>query len=492
MFDKLKELTKDTAIYGVSTMVGRFLNFILVPFYTNIFSPADYGVIQLIYAYIALMNIIYIYGMDSAYLKFASVKEVGDEKDNFSTPYISILISSLVISILILFNQQSISNAIGLPDEYSYLLILAAALIFFDVNGVIPFLKLRLERKAKLFTLYKIINICTNIAFNIYFILVLGWGIEAIIVSNVAASAVSLLLLSTTIISNFRFKFHYHLFKRLLKFGFPYLPAGISVIMVQVVDVPILEQLTDFDTVGVYKANYKLGIFMMLFVSMFQYAWQPFFLNNAKDPEAKEMFSKVLTYFTLTGSIICVVLSLFIADLAKIQIAGYSLIGSGYWDGLYIVPIILFAYLMNGMYVIFSAGIYIEEKSNYVPLIAGAGALVNIGTNFILIPQVGIAGAALATLFSYFVMALGYYFVTQKFYKVNYELKRIAGIFIGIIPAMFCYYILYSVGQLTLIYKILILVSFLCYLYFVAVNRNEIRLIRKKLIEGRRKNISDD
>lgn len=486
MFNKLKELTKDTAIYGVSTMVGRFLNFILVPFYTNIFSPSDYGVIQLIYAYIAILNIVYIYGMDSAYLKFAAFKEFGDEKDNFSTPYLSVFFSSLLFSFLIIINKNAVSSSIGVPEEYSYLIILAVALIFLDINGVIPFLKLRLNRQAKKFSLFKILNICTNIFLNIYLIVFLGWGIEAILVSNIAASSLSLLLLIPTIVKNFKLKFHSVLFKRLMKFGLPYLPAGIAVMMVQVVDVPILEKLTDFKTVGIYKANYKLGIFMMLFVNMFQYAWQPFFLHNAKDPQAKEMFSKVLTYFTLTGSIIVVALSLFITDISQIQVAGYSLIGQRYWDGLYIVPIILLAYLMNGMYVIFSAGIYIEEKSIYVPLIAGAGAAVNITANFLLIPVINITGAAIATLLSYLTMAAGYYIVTQKFYKINYELNRIEKIFTGLLISSAVYYTLYATDNLLTVYKAAILIFFLLYLYFVAVNRQEIKLIRQKLAETKK------
>ncbi len=487
MFDKLKELTKDTAIYGVSTMIGRFLNFILVPFYTNIFLPADYGIIQLIYAYVGILNIVYIYGLDSAYLKFASFKEIGDEKDNFSTPYISVFCSSLLLSGLIFINAGAIGDLLRIPSHYHYLIYIASALIFFDANGVIPFLKLRLDRNATRFSIIKIINICVNIVLNIFLILILGWGIEAIIISNLAASVVSLILLLPTLKNFFRFRFHLTLFKRLLRFGFPYLPGGLAVMLVQVIDVPILEKLTNLKTVGIYKANYKLGIFMMLFVNMFQYAWQPFFLNNAKDPNAKVMFAKVLSYFTLVGSAILVILSLFITDLARIQIEGYSLIGSNYWAGLHIVPIILLAYLINGMYVIFSAGIYIEEKSIYVPIIAGSGAILNVLANFILIPVLNITGAALATLASYFVMAVGYYMVTQKFYKVKYEIKIILKIFVAVILAGIFYYYLYLSGNLLFHYKILILTGFGLFIYFIAVDRKEINLIRKKLSESRRK-----
>ena len=487
MFDKLKELTKDTAIYGISTMVGRFLNFILVPFYTNIFAPADYGIIQLVYAYVAILNIVFIYGLDSAYLKFAAFKDIGDDKDNFSTPYIAIFGTSLIISLLVIINSGSIGNSLGVPTQYNFLIILAIAIIFFDANAVIPFLKLRLDRKAKTFSLFKILNISVNIFLNFYLILILHWGIEAILISNLIASVVSLLLVSPTIVKNFKLKFHSLLFKRMLKFGLPFLPAGFAVMLVQVIDVPILEKLTDLSTVGIYKANYKLGIFMMLFVNMFQYAWQPFFLQNAKDPSAREMFSKVLTYFTLAGSILLVVLSIFISDFAKIRISGFSLIGSEYWSGLNIVPIVLLAYLINGMYVIFSAGIYIEEKSIYVPIITGMGALVNVVVNFVLIPVLNIAGAALATLASYFIMAAGYYYVTQKFYKVKYELKRIGHIFLSVFIIGILYYFLYSAGYMALQYKFLLLVLFSMYIYFVAVDRKEIKLIRTRLVESRRK-----
>ena len=245
MFDKLKELTKDTAIYGVSTMVGRFLNFILVPFYTNIFAPSEYGIVQLIYAYVAVLNIVFIYGLDSAYLKFASFKDIGDEKDNFSTPYIAVFITSLLLSSLILLNADKIGSSLNIPSHYHYLIYFAVAIMFVDANAVIPFLKLRLDRKAKSFSLFKIINISVNIILNLYLILVLKWGIEAIFVSNLSATVVSLLLVSPTIFKNFKINFHSLLFKRMLKFGLPFLPAGFAVMLVQVIDVPILEKLTD-------------------------------------------------------------------------------------------------------------------------------------------------------------------------------------------------------------------------------------------------------
>ena len=482
MKEKLKELTKDTAIYGISTMLGRFLNFILVPFYTNVFAPADYGVVILIYSYIAIFNIIFIYGMDAAFLKYAAFKDIGDEKDNFSTPFLSVLATSFFFCGMIVMLKTPIASFVELSSNLDYLIILSALILFFDANTVISFLKLRLERKAKLFSFIKVISILFNILLNVFLILKLKWGIEAIFISNLAASILSFILLIPTLVKNFKFSFHSVLFKRLLKFGLPYLPAGLGMMLVQVIDVPILEKLTDVKTVGIYKANYKLGIFMMLFVNMFQYAWQPFFLTNAKEENAKEIFSKVLTYFTIVGSVMLVLLSLFISDIVKINFAGFSIIGAKYWEGLYIVPVILLAYLFNGMYVVFSAGIYIEEKSIYAPVVTGLGALTNVVANYILIPQLNIMGAAIATLLSYVVMASGYYIVTQKFYKINYDFMKLTKITIGVIFIGVVYYLLMYGDFLNIYYKIILAIIFISYIWLQVFEKNEMNFIKSKLL----------
>lgn len=482
MKEKLKELTKDTAIYGISTMLGRFLNFLLVPFYTNVFLPSEYGVVNILYSYIAIFNIIFLYGMDSAFLKYAAFKDIGDDKENFSTPYISVFISSVLLVGFILLFKNPIAAFLDVGENQTYLIVLSALILFFDSNVVIPFLKLRLERKAKFFSILRVANILINISLNIILIVKLKWGIEAIFISNLTASVFTLLFILPTIIRNFRFTFHKVLFKRLLRFGLPYLPAGIGVMLVQVIDVPILQKLTDLKTVGIYKANYKLGIFMMLFVNMFQFAWQPFFLNNAKEENAKEIFSKVLTYFTIVGSIMLVILSLFISDIVKINFWGFSIIGANYWSGLYIVPVILLGYLFNGLYVVFSAGIYIEEKSIYAPIVAGAGAITNVAVNYLLIPYFNIMGAAFATLASYVVMASGYYLVTQKFYKINYDYSKLAKIALAVILTGIIYYLLMFGGVLNIYYKLFLAIIFITFILLNVFEKNEMDFIKTKLL----------
>ncbi|PIW70672.1 MAG: hypothetical protein COW08_00595 [Ignavibacteriales bacterium CG12_big_fil_rev_8_21_14_0_65_30_8] len=341
-----------------------------------------------------------------------------------------------------------------------------------------------MERKASKFATFKIINICVNVGLNLYLILILKLNIEAIFIANIGASAITYLLLFPSVIQNLRFKINSDLLKSLLKFGLPYFPAGLGAILIQGIDRPILGHLTDLSTVGVYSANYKLGIFMMLFVSMFQFAWQPFFLQNEDEKNAKELFSKVFTYFALVGNVVLVLISLFISDLVKINIFGHSIIGSAYWGGLHIVPVILCGYLFYGFYVVFTAGIYIKEKSIYIPFITLGGAVINIVSNFVLIPLIGIMGAAFSTLISYLFMSVALYFVTQKFYNIKYEFLRVGKIFWGISVIAFIYYWNLDKGGLVLIYKFLLAVLFIIYIMIFVVDKQEIRVLKEKLFKS--------
>ncbi len=482
MFDKIKQLTKDTAIYGVSTIVGRFLTFLLVPFYTNIFPPDEYGIIANLYIFIAILNILYIFGMDAAYLKFASSKTSASEKDNFSTPYLAVMMVSLILSLLIFLLKGQIISLLEIPKSYTYLIYYTSFILFTDALCVIPFIKLRIERKAKRFATFKIINILTNVFLNIVLVLYFKWGIEAVLISNLIASLLTLIIFLPEIIKNLKPVINISLLRRLVKFGLPYLPAGLGSMLIQGIDRPILTSMTDLNTVGIYNANYKLGIFMMLFVNMFQYAWQPFFLQQAEEKDAKKVFSKILTYFTFAAGVILVIISLFIDDLVKINFLGITLIGSAYWSGLVIVPIILLGYLFNGLYVVFTAGIYIEEKSLYVPLITGLAAVVNVVVNLLLIPPLGIMGAAFATLASYIVMALGLYIVTQKFYKIEYEKGKMLILFAVILLTGLVYYWLLSIEALNLFYKILIFVFYLIVSSTVVFDKNELLIMKNKLL----------
>ena len=484
MLEKIKELTKDTAIYGISTIVGRFLGFFLVPFYTNVINTHDYGIYSNIYAYLAFLNIVFIYGMDSAFMKYASVNENGEKKKIFSTAYLFVFLTTLVLAFFLFLLRSPLSQVMEISESHSNLFYYLLAILIFDTLALVPFASLRLERKAFKFTSIKLANIILNLSLNFILVLKYKLGIEAIFIANLIASLFSFVVLSPEIFKSIILKIDKELLKKYLWFGLPYLPASLAATVVQVIDRPVVLAMTNESTLGIYQANYKLGIFMMLFVSMFQYAWQPFFLNNAKEKNAKELFAKILTLFMIISSLIWIVLTLFVEDFARFEfLPGRSIIGKEYLSGITIVPIILLAYLFNGIYFNFHAGIYIQEKTKYFPYVTGAGALANVAVNILLIPLLGLIGAALATLASYMIMALGLYFFSQKYYPIKYEFAKVFKILAAIFITGILYYYLYFQVGLIFIYKLILLFGFIGSLFVMnVVEKNEIVRLVKLLL----------
>jgi len=484
MLDKIKELTKDTAIYGISTMLGRFLGFLLVPFYTNVFTTAEYGLFTYIYTILAFLNIVYIYGMDASFLKYSSLAAEEEKKDVFSTPFLFVSITSVSLSFLFFVFKTEAVSLLDIPFKFGGLMNYVILIILLDSLALIPFANLRLQRKAGKFAVIKTANIVINLSLNLFLILYLKMGIEAVFISNLAASAFSFFALTPEIAKLLNIRIDKSTLKTMLKFGLPYLPANVASVMVQMIDVPILREITNDSTVGIYRANYKLGIFMMLFVSMFQYAWQPFFLNHAKDKDAKRMFSKVLTLFVVAGSLIWLFVSLFIENFASIELLnGKTIIGKDFLDGIIIVPVVLFAYLFYGMFVNFTAGIYIEEKTKYFPYVTIAGAAVNIAANLMLIPLYGYMGAAFATLASYFVMAVYLFYFSQRFYKIDYEYGKIFSLIGMIVAAGGIYYYLLWLGPVSIILKILISAVFILLIFLLKIVKiSEVRMLLNNIL----------
>ncbi len=480
---KIKQLSKETAIYGVSTIVGRFLQFLLVPLYTNLISRNDFGIYTQVYVIVAFLNIAYIYGMDAAFMKYATHKKGREKREAFSTPFWLVTFSTLFLTTIFYLLSDNVASLASLPGNYHYLMKYVVFILFFDTLALIPFADLRLENRPVKFATIKLFNIFINLSLNLILIVVYDFGIEAIFISNLAASVFSLVALLPDIAKKLSFNFNRELFNKLIKFGLPYLPASLTSMMVQMIDVPILERLTNFETVGLYRANYKLGVFMMLFVVMFNYAWQPFFLSNANEKNAKEIFSKVLTVFVFIAGFIWLGLSVFIDDIVSIQItATKTLIGQDFISGFYIVPLVLLGYLFHGIYFNFAAGIYIEEKTKYLPYVSGLGAIVNVVVNLLLIPVWGILGAAFATFASYFVMAIGLYYFANKVYPVKYEWGKIFVILatIGIIISV--YYSVVTSNGLPFVYKFVFPVGYLLSIFiFRAIRFSELKILLNSL-----------
>jgi O-antigen/teichoic acid export membrane protein len=483
MRNKIKELTKDTAIYGISTIVGRFLGFLLVPFYTHFISRGDMGIYANIYAYVAFLNIVYIYGMDAAFMKYSSLAAPEHKKQTFSTAYLFVVLSTLALTGLLFALRVPFADLMAVPGLYRRLIYYVMFILLFDTLSLIPFANLRLERNAKKFVVIKLVNILLNLGLNLLFFIGLHLGIEAIFAANLIASAVTFLALLPEIRPRLSFRIQGDQLRQMLYFGLPYLPASLASMMVQVIDRPIVLALTDADTLGLYQTGHKLGVFMMLVVSMFQYAWQPFFLNNAREKNAKEMFARIMTLFVLAAGLLWAVVSLFIDAVAGWQFAaGRTLIEGNFLPGLIVVPVILLAYLFNGIYVNLQAGLYIEEKTKYFPLVTGAGALVNVAANLLLIPRLGIMGAALAVLASYVSMAVSLFLVTRRIYPVAYEFGKLAKIMAIVIATGLAFYFLrYGIG-LELWHRFALLAGFIAMLFALrVVTRDDLRRLRAML-----------
>ena len=479
MFDKIKALSKETLIYGTNTIIGRFLNFLFVPLYTNIFAPGEFGIIANIYAYIAILNVFFTIGLESGYFRFASTLEEGNNKENFTHPFLGIFINSLLLSGILFIFAGNLNTLFLVDESRIHLIRYTAVILYFDAISIVPFAYLRLQHKAVLFVSLKILNIVINVSLNFILILVLKWGIESVLISNIIASVVTFLTVCPIIYRNISVSFNKNLARELLKFSLPYIPAGISSNLVQVINRPMLFAITgDPNSVGIFQANYKLGIFMMLFVSMFEFAWRPFFMQNFKLPEAKKLFSKIMTIFVIAGSFIFIILTLFIEDIVKVPLLGRgTLVGKAYWSGLVIVPVILFAYLLYGMYINLMAGIYIKKKTKYLPFITGGAALTNIVINLLLIPSLGIFGAAVSSLLSYLAMLIGIFLVSQKYYPIQYEYSRIITVFV-IIGVIFFSNIYFFSDYILM--KIFLLVAFIILIFvFKIISIKSIREFAK-------------
>jgi O-antigen/teichoic acid export membrane protein len=421
MFKDLKALGKESLIYGLSTVGARLLNFILLPFYTHYLLPAEYGVVAAVFSYIAFLNIVYHYGMDQAYMRHYS-----DRARAFPTAFTALAATSALLTLLLCSAAPFWAAVSGIGAEHAKLVYYSAAILLLDTVTIIPFADLRMSHRALRFAGVRTASIVINVALNVVFLKYLGLGLESVFLANLLSSAAAALLLAPELRAAWG-RVDLPVLRQLLAFALPLLPAGLGSMAVQVLDRPIMLHLSDTASVGIYQANYRLGIFMMLVVSMFDQAWRPFFIERSQRPDSAPVFARVLTLFTLGGLWLWLGLAFFIADIARFSVAGVNLIHPGYWGGLGIVPVVLAAYLLNGVYINFLAPVIIAKRTGIILGVTLAGAGVSVAGNFALIPPFGMFGAAWALLLSYLAMAVLVYLRSRALLPVPYEFGRLAG-----------------------------------------------------------------
>lgn len=500
MLRQIKRLGAETAVYGLGTVAGRFLNFLLVPFYTNVLAPAEYGVVAYLYSLIAFANVVYWYGMEASYFRFATAKPspaaggeqaggepVPEPRTAFSTPFLAMLASSALFSAFLLLGREAVSGWIGLPPGRGGLVGWTAGILFFDALAVVPFAFLRLAHMARMFAWVRFLNILSNVLLNVVLLTRYGLGVEGIFISGFVSSALTAVLLLPAVAEQLRPSFDRRLLGAMLRFSLPTVPAGLALMALQVVDRPILRALTDDATVGIYQANYRLGIFMMIAVSIYDYAWRPFFFSHASEPDAKRLFSRVMTYLVLALSALFLAFTFFVPDVARLEVAGRHFIHPRYWEGLGIVPVVMLGYFWLGVSTNLSAGIYIQKKTHVLPFINAAGALANVGLNFLLIPRFGIAGAAWATFLAYFGMAGLLYAATRRIYPVEYEFERLWKVVAAAMAVLLAWLLLPGMGFVArTAASLLLLASFPVVLLLAGVfSKEEIAGLSRLLRPGR-------
>ncbi|MBI5218246.1 MAG: polysaccharide biosynthesis protein [Bacteroidia bacterium] len=440
---KLKTLASQTAIYGLSSMLGRLFYYLLVPLHTRVFETGQYGVITELYAYAAFLMIVLTYGMETGYFRFAESEK--NKNKVYTTSLIALFSTSLLFVLTVFIFAQPIANWVKYPDHKEYIIwfgIIMAA----DAFTAIPFAKLRQQNKAWKFAFYKLAGIIINIIANLFFLVYCPWiakadphsvfagiynpeiGVGYVFIANLIASLFTIILLIPEIF-NIRFSFDKILLKKMLWYSLPLLIAGLAGMVNETIDRILLKRLLPdsydvMDQVGIYGANYKVAMLMTLFVQMFRYAAEPFFFSQAKEKDAKKMYARIMKYFV----IFC--LLIFLGVMQYIDIVKYF-IDIKFHSGLKIVPIILLANMFLGIIINLSIWYKLTNLTKYGACLAIFGAVITILLNILLIPLDhqyfgGYMGAAWATFFCYLAMMIVSYFWGKKHYKIDYDLKNIS------------------------------------------------------------------
>ncbi|HHS13689.1 MAG TPA: hypothetical protein ENN03_08000 [bacterium] len=422
MLQHIRRLTHHSLVYGIGHIMSRFLGFLLLPIHTHVLPPDVYRTPALLFSSLAILNVLFSYGMDVAFLRyFILEKNLEAKKRIFSTAFWMIGITGLVFSGLIFLFPKPMSILIFEDPAWTGLIRLAAGILLADALCLLPFLVLRAEEKSLYFVIIKTVNIIMNLALNALFVVNLRRGVEGIFEANLVASVLTLILLLPLLFRWLRIHFRVNLLRELLHFGLPYVPSGLAIIIMDQIGRFFLDRIQGKAEAGLFSANYKLGMFMALLVAAFRFAWHPFFLSIAEKQEAPRVYARVLTYFLLIAGWILLGVSLFIEEIISIHVGPYYLMGKGFGQGTVIVPLILAAYAAYGVYVNLIVGVYIRKKTLWLPLVTGAGALVAVVSNLLLVPMFSIQGAAWATLLAYATMAGCLFIVNQRLFHVPYE-----------------------------------------------------------------------
>ncbi len=429
MLRELRGLAKETAIYGLSTVLGRMLSFLLTPLFTHLLLPAESGVVQTVYSCVGFFTVVYGLGLDVAYLRLGR-RDGKLDPGAFTASWGTVVVLAFAASGLIHVFAEPAAAAIGIPVEFAVIVRYAAWILAIDAAALIPYTELRGSHYAGTYAGIKVVNIVMTLVLSWIFVGRMQMGVRGVFLANLVASCASLAMLGPVLLSRLAVPDRER-WRAMLAFGLPLAVAGIGSMVVQVADRPLMTRLVGgaagLSMAGIYGSCYKLGIFMMLIVNMFDQAWKPFVLERAEREGVDRLIARVLTYFAVISCWAFLGIAFFVDVFVKSPIFhGHALFGPAYWSGLPIVPVITLGYLFNGLYYVMLAPLMIDKRMTSVGVATWIGALINIGVNVAVIPRWGMMGAAWATCAAYIAMAAAVWVLGRRTRSTPYEWKRLA------------------------------------------------------------------
>jgi O-antigen/teichoic acid export membrane protein len=492
----IKKLAGQTAVYGLSSIVGRFLNYLLVPIYTNVLNPEEYGASSWFYAIAAFLGVVYTYGMETAFFRFAQ-KEGADKDKIFATSAISIAATSLIFSSLIIYFATPL--AIWTKNEGRELYFIFFAIIFAaDALTTIPFARLRQQNEPLRFAMLRLLSIGVNIGLNLLFYIVIpffstrgllapldteGVSIKWMFIANVLSSIVILPFFSKEL-KLLKLGLDTSLWREMLMYAYPLIFMGLAGMVNETIDRVMLkamipDKLFAEAQVGIYSANYKLSIIITLFIQAFRFSAEPFFFARAKAEDSRIVNARVMQYFMLICATIFVGVLLYL-DIFK------GFIGKKYHDGLNVVPILLMANVCLGAYYNLSIWYKLTDKTKLGAFVSLIGAAITLILNWLWIPTMGYVGSAWATLICYFSMAAMSFSLGQKYYPIPYPTRRITAYLALALTTYFSSEMLQEILELTkwphLFVNTLIFAAYLFIIY--KLEEKEAKPVLEKLQTG--------
>lgn len=479
---QLKKLANQTVIYGLSSVLGRAVNFVLVPFYTTqgVLEIEEYGVVTELYAFVAFLNVLYLYGLETAYFRFTSAEK---NDKYFNVAFTSILLTSILLSCLIAFSASGIAEVLGYSGQEKLIRWLGWILAI-DAVVAIPFARLRKEGKAIQFATFKLSNIFINIGLNIFFLVFCPKFLAArpdhflnviysselrvgyVFLSNLLANGLYLVFF-IPLWAKVRIYFSRVEWKKMMDYAWPILIIGLTGVANEMFSRAILKYRlpegyypgrTNLEVLAIFGACYKLSIFMSLAIQAFRYAFEPFFFAKSSDKNSPKLFSQVMTWFVIVTSFSWVFISVMLPFFAPLVLRQ-----SAYLEALSTVPWLLGGGLFLGIYYNLSIWYKLKDKTLYGAYIALIGFTLTFSLNWVLIPSMGYMGSAVTTFVTYLIMLVISYLWGRKIYPVPYDLRRIFGYMLlaGFAIVVNSYYLPQSI-----IYSALIVVFFLILIFF--------------------------